>query len=231
MSALQPFGPNVWLVDGPVVSAGGGFRYPTRMAVIQLTDGALFVWSPVSLSDVLRREVEALGPVRFLIAPNSLHDRFIAEWKHAYPEARVYAAPGLRRRGDDLGRPVELGETPPPEWSAEIDQAPMRGNLITTEVLFFHRPSATLLVTDLIQHFAPTWFTGWRAVIAKLDLMSAPEPEVPRKFRVAFVDRSVARRGLERVLSWPIERVVMAHAKPVPAEGHAFVRRAFRWLG
>ncbi|MFN3352594.1 MAG: DUF4336 domain-containing protein [Brevundimonas sp.] len=230
MTALQLFAPNLWVAHGPVVTAGGGFRYPTRMVVIRLTDGALYVWSPIALSAALSREIEALGPVRFLIAPNTLHDRFLGDWKLAYPAARIYAAPGLRQRRDDLGAPVELGETPPPEWSADIDQAPIRGNLITTEVLFFHRPSATLLVTDLIQHFSPTWFTGWRAWVARLDLMSAPEPEVPRKFRVAFVDRPAARRGLDRVLQWPIERVVMAHAHPVASDGHAFVQRAFRWL-
>lgn len=230
MRALQAFGPNLWIADGPVVTAGGGFHYPTRMAVIRLTEGSLFIWSPVALSDPLRREVDALGPVRYLIAPNTLHDRFLGEWQAAYPAARIHAAPGLRQRRPDLDIAVELGEVPPSDWAADIDQVPMRGNLITTEVVFFHRSSATLLVTDLIQHFAPTWFTGWRAWVARIDLITAPEPEVPRKFRVAFVDRAAAKWGLERILGWPIKRVVMAHADPVQADGRAFIKRAFRWL-
>ncbi|OYX04875.1 MAG: hypothetical protein B7Z12_05155 [Caulobacter vibrioides] len=230
MTALQAFGPNLWIADGPVVTAGGGFHYPTRMAVIRLTDGSLFIWSPIALSDALEREVDALGPVRHLIAPNSLHDRFLGEWRSRYPAARLHAAPGLRQSRPDLDIAAELGDAPASDWAADIDQAPMRGNLITTEVAFFHRPSATLLVADLIQHFAPTWFTGWRAWVAKLDLMSAPQPETPRKFRAAFVDRIAARRGLNRIVQWPIERVVMAHADPVQTNGRAFVQRAFRWL-
>ncbi|GLI22427.1 hypothetical protein GGQ86_000227 [Xanthobacter flavus] len=230
MTALQAFGPNLWIADGPVVTAGAGFHYPTRTVVVRLAEGSLFIWSPVALSDALRRAVEALGPVRYLIAPNTLHDRFLGQWQVAYPAARIHAAPGLRQRRPDLDMAVELGEEPPSDWAADIDQVPMRGNLITTEVVFFHRPSATLLVTDLIQHFAPTWFTGWRAWVARIDLMTAPEPEVPRKFRVAFVDRDAARRGLERILGWQIERVVMAHGEPIHANGHASVRRAFRWL-
>ena len=64
---LKPFGPDIWIAEGPVVSAYLGFRYPTRMAVIRLPnaeggDGGLFIWSPVALTDELRAAVEALGP-------------------------------------------------------------------------------------------------------------------------------------------------------------------------
>ena len=230
MAILEQFGPEIWIADGPTVAAGGGFRYPTRMALIRLSDGTLFAWSPVGLSQALREQVDALGQVRYLIAPNALHDRFLGEWQAAYPEAEIHAAPGLRQRRRDLDFAGELGDTPPPAWADVIDQAPMWGNVITTEVVFFHRPSATALFTDLIQHFPPNWFTGWRAMVARLDLMAGPQPQVPRKFRVAFVDRRAARAALWRILAWPVERVLMAHAAPVETDGRAFLRRAFRWL-
>jgi hypothetical protein len=54
---LQPFGPEIWIADGPVASFYG---YSTRMAVIRLSDGSLFVWSPVALSTALRAAVDAL---------------------------------------------------------------------------------------------------------------------------------------------------------------------------
>ncbi len=69
---LQELSDNVWLVDGPVTDVVG-FRYPTRMAVIRLADGGLFVWSPVALSEPLRAAVDALGEVHHLIAPNASH--------------------------------------------------------------------------------------------------------------------------------------------------------------
>jgi Domain of unknown function (DUF4336) len=93
---LKQFGHEIWTADGPDVVVVG-FRYPTRMAVIKLTDGSLFIWSPIQLMDSLRPEVEALGQVRYIIAPNSLHHLFLREWKRAYPRAKVYAPPGLRR--------------------------------------------------------------------------------------------------------------------------------------
>ncbi|MCE3291047.1 MAG: hypothetical protein K0R83_3059 [Caulobacter sp.] len=228
MSALQPFGVDIWLADGPQADVAG-FRYPTRMAVIRLA-GGLLVWSPVGLTDGLRAELTELGEVRWLVAPNSLHHLFLDQWREAYPEARLYAAPGLASRRPDLIIDVELGDAPPADWSGEVDLVLIRGNSITTEAVFFHRPSATVLFTDLFQQFPPGWFRGWRALVARLDLMTEPEPSVPRKFRIAFTDRQAARAALARILDWPAEKVVMAHGRPVEQDGQAFIARAFRWL-
>lgn len=225
---LQPFGPDIWLVDGPQADVAG-FRYPTRMAVIRLAAG-LLIWSPVGLTDGLRAELDRLGEVRWLVAPNSLHHLFLGEWREAYPAARLHAAPDSASRRPDLIIHAELGDMPSAEWSGDLDLVLMRGNRITTEAVFFHRASATVLFTDLLQQFPPGWFRGWRAVVARLDLMTEPEPSVPRKFRLAFTDRQTARTALARILAWPTEKVVMAHGRPVEANGQAFIGRAFRWL-
>ncbi len=225
---LQELAEDVWLVDGPVTEVVG-FRYPTRMAVIRLADGELFVWSPVALSEPLRAAVDALGEVRHLIAPNASHHLFIGEWQRAYPAAKLYAPPGLQQRRKDLRFDGDLGDAPDAAWASDLDQVRV-GNLIAPEIVFFHRASRTVLFADLIQHFRPDWFTGWRALVARLDLMAAPEPQVPRKFRLAFVDRSAARTSLKRILAWPTDKVVMAHADPVQQDGRAFIARSFRWL-
>lgn len=227
---LKEFGYNIWTADGSEVVAMMGFHYPTRMAVIRLSDKDLFVWSPVSLTDSLRVEIDALGEVRYLVAPNSLHHLFIADWKHAYPDARVYAAPRLREKRKDIAFDNDLSDAPVAEWCGEIEQVVVEGNTITSEVVFFHRKSGTVIFTDLLQQLPTGWFSGWRAVVAKLDLMVGPEPSVPRKFRMAFTNRRVARASLERILAWPAEKVLMAHGTPIIKNGQAFLRRAFRWL-
>jgi hypothetical protein len=226
---LQPFGEQIWIAEG-TETAVAGFRYPTRMAVIRLRDGGLFVWSPIVYTEALGAEVAALGEVRCLVAPNSLHHLFLEAWREAFPKAKLYAAPGLRRRRPDLVVDADLGDQPPPEWAQDIDQAPVPGNRITTEVVFFHRRSGTVIFTDLIQHFPHGWFSGWRALVARLDLMVAPEPAVPRKFRLAFVDRRTARAAIRRILAWPCEKILMAHGAAVEQDGRAFIARSFRWL-
>ena len=124
---LMHFGREIWVVDGPVTSFHG-FPYPTRMAVIRLSNGSLFVWSPVALSGSLRASIDVLGPVRYLVSPNALHHLFIAEWKSAYPEARLYASPRLRDKRKDLAFDATLAEAPEPEWAADIDQVVLHGS-------------------------------------------------------------------------------------------------------
>lgn len=226
---LQSFGLDIWLADGPVVSVVG-FHYPTRMAVIRLADGGLFVWSPVAHSEDLRRELATIGAVRIIIAPNTLHDTFLKQWQGAYPDARLHAAAGLRQRHGDLAFHADLEDTPHSDWTGQVDQVAVRGNRITTEFVFLHVASRTVLFTDLIQNFPRGWFKGWRAIIANLDRLTASEATVPQKFRVAFGDRKAARTALQRIYAWPAERVVMAHGTPITTDGAAFIRRAFRWL-
>ena len=226
---MREFGRDIWIADGPDVAVAG-FRYPTRMAIIRLADGGLFVWSPIRLTGELRAAVGGLGRVAHIVAPNSLHHLFLAEWRHAYPGARLYAAPGLCKKRPDLAFDAELGDAPAAGWAGEIDQVAMRGNLITTEIVFFHRASATTLFTDLLQQIAADRLSGWRAAVAKLDLMTGPEPSVPRKFRLAFVGRRKARAALERLLAWPSDKVLMAHGAPVERDASAFLHRAFGWL-
>jgi hypothetical protein len=227
---LQAFGPDIWITDGPVIRAAAGFHYPTRMVVMRLADGALVLWSPIALSAQLRAEVETVGKVRHLVAPNTLHHTFLAEWHQGFPDAMVHAPPGLRQKRTDIAFDADLSDGPVAAWAGEIDHAIMWGNRITQEAVFFHRKSATVIFADLIQQFSPGWFTGWRALVARLDLMTAPQPCVPRKFRLAFTDRPAARNALRPILAWPAENVIIAHGPPILGDGQAFLQRAFGWL-
>ncbi len=227
---LHEFGPSLWVGEGPVLPFVFGFPYPTRMAVIRLSDGGLFIWSPIALSADLRREIDALGPIHYLVSPNLLHHLFLGEWKSAYPEARLYASPGLRKRRKDLPFDADLGDSPNSPWAADIDQVLMRGSFVMTEVVFFHRASRTVIFADLIENLPLGWFKGWRGFVARLDGIIAPNPGAPREWRATFLNRRAAHAALERILAWPIERVLIAHGEPATTNGAAFVRRAFAWL-
>jgi hypothetical protein len=227
--SLLHFGPEIWIANGPVTSFRG-FPYPTRMAVIRLSDGSLFVWSPIALSDPLRASVDTLGLVRHLVSPNALHDLFLGEWKSAYPAARLYAPPRLRRKRQDLSFDADLSDVPEPEWAADIEQVLLRGSFALTEVVFFHRGSHTALLADLIQNFPRDWFKGWRGFLARHSGIVAPNPGAPGDWRVSFLNRRAARVSLGKVLAWPIERVLIAHGDLPTCGGTAFVRRAFTWL-
>jgi Domain of unknown function (DUF4336) len=227
---LSEFGAKIWIAEGPVVRFWAGFPYPTRMAAIRLDDGDLFIWSPVALTPELKRAVDALGHVRHLVSPNLLHHLFLKEWKAAYPASRLYAPPGLAKRRKDIAFDAELGDQPEPAWQAEIDQVAMRGSVAMTEIVFFHRASATAIFADLVQNLPRDWIGGWRGLAMRLDGVTAPNPGAPREWRLSFIHRRAARAAIDRILAWPVERVLIAHGEPQRSDGAAFVRRAFSWL-
>jgi hypothetical protein len=230
MTRLRPYGQSLWIADGPVVGFFG-FAYPTRMAIIRLASGGLFVWSPIELDPALKAEIDGLGPVAHLVSPNKLHHLYLAQWKETYRGAQLHLPPGLAKKRPDLTFDGELGDNAPPDWSGEIDQICFAGSLAMTEIVFFHRASSTALFGDLIENFPRGWFSGWRGWIARLGGIVAPDGGAPGDLRLSFVGRKKARQALARILEWRPHQVVIAHGDGVRTEGEAFIRHAFRWLG
>ncbi len=226
---LVPFGEELWVADGPACSFYG-FRYPTRMAVIRLANGELFVWSPVRLDAALRADMDALGRVGHLVEPNALHHLFLPGWVEAYPAARTYAPPGLKRKRRDIRFDGELGDAPELGWAGQIEQIVLAGSMTLTELLFFHHRSRTALVCDSIQSFPRGWFTGWRELLARADGIVEPNIGAPREWRLSFLNRKAARAAVERLLALAPERVVLAHGDVAATDGADLIRRGFAWL-
>ncbi len=233
----KPVAPDVWIVDGPAVTLtllGADFSFPTRMTIVRLPDGGIWCHSPVALDDALRREMEALGPVRHLVSPNKLHYLHIAEWQRAWPQATAWASPGVRERaaghGHELRFDHDLTDEPPAAWAGAIDQHLFRGSHFFQEMVFFHRASATLVLADLIENFEPDKLQRrWRWLV-ELAGATAPDGKAPVDMRMTFWHRDRARASRARLLAWRPERVILAHGRWYEHDGTAELERAFRWL-
>lgn len=220
---------DVWIVDGGSVPFLT-IPYPTRMTLVRLADGDLWVHSPIRLDEGLRAEVEALGRVRHLVAPNKLHHLFLADWIGAFPGTRTYAPPGLARKRRDLRFDAELKDSPEPEWAPEIDQVIFRGSFALEEAVFFHRASRTLIVTDLIQKFPPESLSSFQRLIMRLDGMLGADGSTPREWRLSFWNRRAARDALRKAIAWNPERIVIAHGTWVESGGRESLERSLAWL-
>jgi len=226
---LEEFGPSLYLADGPVVSFLG-FPYPTRMAVARLSDGGLWVWSPVALTDELVAAVEAIGPVRNIVSPNKIHHLFLGEWADRWPDARLFASPGLSRKKPELRFDAELGDEPDPVWAADIDQVIFRGSLAMEEVAFFHRASRTAIICDLIQRHPEQEMSGWKGKLMKLDGLVGEHGSTPREWRASFLQRDAARVARQKVLGWKPDRLLIAHGECVQSGATAIISEALSWI-
>ena len=66
--------------------------------------------------------------------------------------------------------------------------------------------------------------------LVKLGGVAYPNGGVPRDIRLNFVNRKLAQRSLEKVLSWDFDRLVIAHGVCIADDAKRFVKKAFRWL-
>jgi hypothetical protein len=226
---LESFGPSIYTADGPTVSFFG-FPYPTRMAAVRLSDGSAWVWSPIALTAELASEVELVGPVRWIVSPNKLHHLFLSEWARRWPEAKLYAPPGLARKKRALHFHGELRDEPDPAWAADIDQAVFRGSFAMSEVMFFHRASRTAIVGDLIQRFAEVDYSGWKRWLLRVGGIVGERGGTPRDWRTSFLRHGSARIARTKVLGWRAERLLIAHGQCAQTGATEILRAALAWI-
>lgn len=226
---LEEFGPSLYLAKGPTVSFYG-FPYPTRMAVVRLSDGSAWVWSPVDLTDELASEVESIGPVHHIVSPNKIHHLFLKEWAERWPSARLYAPPGLARRKPEVHFDAELLAEPDSAWVADIDQVIFRGSLAMEEVVFFHRASSTAIICDLIQRHAEEQMSGWRGMLMKLDSLVGERGSTPREWRASFIRRRLTRNARQKVLDWKPSRLLIAHGECAQTGATEIIEEALSWI-
>lgn len=224
--SLEPLAPNLWVATRPLKLIVGDVG--TRMTVIRLADGTLFVHSPVRLDTETRVALDALGPVRWVIAPSKVHHLFVGDYLSAYPEARAYAAPGLPEKRRDLRFEAVLGDDPPPSWRGEIDQHLFRGNPTMAEIVFYHRASRSLLLTDLAFNVAADKTQGARLFYWLVGAAGRFGPH--RLVRTMIRDHAAARSSVTRILEWDFDRIIVSHGDVLASGGRQHFAAAFAFL-
>ena len=223
---LRRLADGVWVAERP--QRFYGLPVGARMTVIRLDDGRLLLHSPLPLDDALRAEIDALGNVAYAVAPNRLHHLYAGDVVRAYPEARLWVAPGLPEKRPDLVHQAVLDDDAPAEWRGELEQAFFRGRPYENEVAFFHRASGTLVLCDLAFNFGPRDALPTRVL---MKLLRSYGKLGPSKLDPLLIrDRALARASLERILSWDFDRVIVAHGEVQESGGYALIRDGYAWL-
>jgi hypothetical protein len=201
---------DLWSTEHTFGWQGGLVPIPVRMTVIRLGDGQLILHSPVPVSPELRAELDVLGPVGFIVVPEA-HGRFAHQVSQIYPSARLLTT---------------LADQPPAAWAGSVESVLVAGFRLN-EVVLFHRPSRTLVITDLCFNIQRSSSRVARAFFRANGMWQRFGPS--RIIRALSVsDRATFRQSLERVLRWDFERIVPGHGDVIEHGGPAALRAA--WL-
>jgi Domain of unknown function (DUF4336) len=220
---LQTIAPNLWHV--PHTFKTNGIVSPTRMTVARLQDASLWLHSPVPISEALRAQLMALGPVAYVVAPSKMHHLFAADCMATFPQARLFGAPGLQAKRPDLQAMQELRPVVEPAWQEDLEQIFFAGIPFANETVWFHKPSRSLIITDLLQCYQGELSLGIQ-IYARLT-GTRNHLTVPKTVRWLVKDRVAARASAMKILDWPFERVIVAHNAIIDTDAHAAVKKAF----
>jgi hypothetical protein len=217
----------IWIAEYPVHYCGLDFS--ARMTIIRLADGRLILHSPCEIDDAVASQILGLGSPAFLIAPGSYHYLHLQSAQIAFPDAEVWICPGVERKDPDLEFDWILSDRPPSAWENTLDQCLVRGNRFIWEVAFFHKPSKTLILVDLIENIGDhssgaSWkLKFWWKVVFQMWNEPKPAPE----YQLGWKDRKAAKASLKRILAWDFERIIIAHGENIDRDAVAVARRAW----
>lgn len=217
---------DLWVAAQPLRFFGA--QVGCRMTCVRLPSGAVAIHSPVRFVPELFAAVRDLGRVEWLIAPNAFHHLYLRDWRERFPAATTLVAPRLLEKLEHLRDAVPLSAGAPAAWGSELEMLPVAGLPKVDEHVFFHRPSATLVLTDLAFHFgrdSPPSARWLARVAGRLGELAPTMVE-----RLLVRDRAALRESLRQILEWPFERVVVAHGEVLEAGGRAALARGFDWL-
>ncbi|APX95904.1 DUF4336 domain-containing protein [Natronorubrum daqingense] len=224
---LTKRGERLWTYEEPLQFFG--VEIGRIMSVMKLSSGGLFVQSPARLTPKLRAALADLGEVRFVAPASKLHGHlYMEQYRAAYPDVELLAAPGLPARRSDLRFDQVLGDTPDPRWGMDIDQVVVSGHRWLTEVAYFHRPSRTAILGDIGFHIDEHHPLKTRLVARALRMYRRVSP--PIELRATIANEATFRRSIRDVLAWDFDRVIPGHGTIVETGGKSAVIEGYGWL-
>ena len=134
----------IWIKEYPIHYAGVDFN--SRMTVVRLANGNLFIHSPCEIDEITKSLIERIGNVEFIVAPGSYHYLYIESAQKAFPDAETFICPGIERKKPEIEFDWLLSDRPDERWENDFDQVLVRGNKIIWEVAFYHKSTRTLIL-------------------------------------------------------------------------------------
>jgi hypothetical protein len=226
MKRLRSLASDLWVAEDEIKL--GVITLPIRMTVIRLKDGGLWILSPIPLHEDIAEDLASLGEVRYLVAPNLLHHLSLGVYAKRYPQARTFAPADLTKKRPDLTLHATLEDPVAPPWANEIEFLPLQGMPKVNEFAFFHPPSETLIVTDLVFNLQQP--RGFLSSMMFRMLGTYKRLAFSRLLGSMIKDKRALGQSCEALFGWAFSRLIMAHGEIVEENASPRLRLALEKL-
>ena len=205
------------------------------LTIIRLLGNRIMLISPIKLESQTKQEINNLGTVTYIIAPNLFHYLYLQECKNIYPQAKLLAAPGLKTKQPSL-KIEQVFFQDEIDFKSELKYILFTGFQVLSipkaatlnEVVFFHRESKTLILTDTVFNFDRSF--PWVSQLAAKVIGSYNTLRPSLLEKLVIKDKAKVKASVETILNWDFQRVIMAHGSIVENNAKQQLKVGYEWF-
>ena len=230
---LRQLDHHLWVAEQPLKFLG--LEVGTRMTVVKLSDSSLVLISPINIDSQLKQQLDSLGIVKYLIAPNLFHYLYISACQQIYPHAVSISAPGLGNKRPEL-KIDQVFTQDRIEFNSELEHTLFSGFQVfippkisvVNEIVFYHLASKTLIITDSAFNFDNTFPTITKMAARLFGSYQVLKPSWLEK--IAVKDHKQLAKSINKILEWDFQRIIMAHGSIIENNAKLQLAEGYRWL-
>ena len=230
---LKPIDSGIWVAEQPLKFFG--LEVGTRMTVIARSDNSLLLISPIKIDAALKQQLDSLGKVKYIIAPNLFHHLYLESTQQMYPRAEIIAPVGIETKQPNI-KIAKTFEQDKIDFNNELKYIPFTGfqafvppKIVTVnEIVFFHPQSKTLILTDSAFNFERNFPLSTRLAARLIGGYQSLQPSWLEK--IAIRDKKVISKAISKILAWDFERVIMAHGNIVAENAKEKLTQGYQWF-
>jgi len=198
------------------------FQLPNRTTLVKLKSGGILI-SPSK--DLQLSEIPKGFIVTDICAPNLFHHLGLRNAQELFPNAKIWAAPGLNIKRKNIKFNGVFFQDPWP-YSDELPLYFINGMPKVNEVVFYHKSSKTLIVTDLFFNLLNV--SGIKAKII-FNLMGTYKKFAISKLFIKTIDnKKLFTESMEKIFELEIDKIFMSHGVAVECHAKDLLIKAYQ---
>jgi len=203
---IEKLAPNLWRVSGTMPDRETQQR---EMVLARMADGRVIVHNAIALDEPEMAELEAWGAPAMIFVPNGYHRQDAGIWKQRYPQAKVIAPAGSKKRVAQVVPVDAVSEEAPKDETTRL--IPLEGVPAESVLEVKTADGVTLVFCDAILN-VPKLGLPMGFVLGPTGRVSTP-----RIVRwLGLKDKKAFTAQLEKLADTPgLNRLLFGHGRPV----------------
>lgn len=194
------------------------------MVVVRLPNGSIQLHNPNPISPELLSDLQPRGRIGSIVTPTLFHDTYLEDVLRLFSECKLYASPDLKVSPDLTNARRTFAEWPE-SWLPVLRPIQLRGTT-TQETAFYHAPTRSLLVSDLVMNFGREAPLFTRLFFRLNGVNGQLRPT--RIFRQTITDRAAFLASIDELLQLDFDRLIPTHGSMVETGAKERFKREFK---